>query len=56
MPNPARPTPSDNPDLATYLDSPSVFEQDIDNYLLPDGLHPNANGYAAYVDMVEGLI
>ena len=45
-----------NPDLATYLDSPSVFEEDIDNYLLSDGLHPNANGYAAYVDMVEGLI
>ncbi|MBO8426050.1 MAG: hypothetical protein IAC61_01870 [Firmicutes bacterium] len=39
-----------------YLDSPSLFEEDIDNYLISDGLHPSAAGYALYVDMVKDLL
>ena len=47
---------ADSVDYATYLDSPSRFNDKLDQVLKPDGLHPNAEGYKIYVDMTKDLV
>lgn len=42
--------------LFTYLDTPSVFNANPDKYVSTDNIHPSAEGYKVYAEMVKQYV
>ena len=40
----------------TYIDSPAIFNANQNKYIRADGIHPSADGYAYYVDVLNNLV